>query len=86
MPEKEFLELIFCPYEGNGVMHREKLNQYLEARNREYPPAPDLSLPLVIDRADFSKVTGIRGEEDMEYIREEAAKILKDNKKRQQEE
>jgi hypothetical protein len=50
MPEKDFLELVFCPYYGNGVMDREPLKKYLREREMKAENESKLNLPLVAEK------------------------------------
>lgn len=53
--EKNFLELVLCPYKGGGKMEKEPLNSFMRERRAHFETEDKLVLPLVMDRAKMSK-------------------------------
>ena len=47
MPEKDFLELVFCPYRGQGQKDKSDLREYLNFRQQIEVPLDHLELPMV---------------------------------------
>lgn len=47
MPEKDFLELVFCPYQGQGKKDRSELKDFLNFRRSIELPPENLQLPVV---------------------------------------
>ena len=67
IPEKDFLELVLCPYEGNGIMDKKPLKKYIREREEieRTLPGSKSHLKLAIDRTKYTQVAGITEEKDM---------------------
>lgn len=90
MPEKDFLALVFCPYEGNGVMDKRPLKRYLREREEMESTMPEYkaNLKLAVDRAKYTQVTGIEEEADRKikaHVSNKARKEDEEKMRREQE-
>jgi hypothetical protein len=47
MPEKDFLELVFCPYRGHSKTEKSNLREFLKFRSSIELPLDSLQLPMV---------------------------------------
>src|SRR5207248_756090 len=88
MPEKDFLELVLCPYEGNGIMDKKPLKKYLREREELEKTLPEhkVSLKLAVDRAKYTQVTGIEEEEDRKIKAHVSNKARKEDEEKMRKE
>ena len=84
MPEKDFLELVMCPYDVNGRKDKKPLRRYLRERGELEKSLPNTraKLKLAVDRAKFSQVTGIEKEEDTKIKQHMSNKAKKEDDER----
>lgn len=90
MPEKDFLSLVLCPYEGNGMMDKRPLKRFLKDREEQERTLPEnkANLKLAVDRAKYTLVTGIEEEADRKikaHVSNKARKEDEEKMRREQE-
>lgn len=90
MPEKDFLELVMCPYEGNGIMDKKPLKKFLREREELEKTLSEnkVNLKLAVDRAKYTQVTGIEEEADRKikaHVSKKAQKEDEEKKKKEKE-
>ncbi len=53
--KKQFLEVVLCPYKGNGKLDRENLDQFVQEDRRRIESEQKVILPLVLDKSKMDK-------------------------------
>lgn len=88
IPEKDFLELVLCPYEGNGIMDKKPLKKFLREREEldKVLPQQKVNLKLAVDRAKYTQVTGIEDEADRKIKAHVNNKLRKEDEEKMRKE
>lgn len=53
--KRQFLEVVLCPYRGNGRLDREALEQFVETDRARIEGEEKVTLPLVLDKSKMDK-------------------------------